>query len=93
MTRDTEGVKLTPLELSALADCVKRGSTRTNEDGLVDTLLSGLCSKPSLDDPFVRWSMNPNSRTDGYISLYTPTDLGRAAIAKATSTNGQGSGG
>lgn len=79
----TADVKLTPLELSALRDCVERGSTRCNDGGLVDTLLSGLCSRPSLDDPYVKWDINPKSREDGYISLYTPTGLGIAALKSA----------
>ena len=73
---------LTPLETAALKNCVERGSTRTSDAGLVDCLLSGLCSKPSTEAPYVRWSMNPTSRTDGYVSLYTPTDLGRALVAR-----------
>lgn len=73
---------LTPLEISALADCVKRGGTRANDGGLADTLLSILCSKPSIEDPLIRWRINPNSRIDGYISLYEPTQRGRDLIAE-----------
>lgn len=75
---------LTPLELAALRDCVERGGTRCNDGGMTDTLLSILCSKPSPEAPYVRWQMNPNSRQDGYISLYTPTDAGRAALEQGS---------
>lgn len=75
-------MQLTPHELDALRCCVERGGTRCNDAGLVDTLLSGLCSKPE-GGPYVRWQMNPTSRDDGYISLYMPTDAGRAALAEA----------
>lgn len=72
---------LTPLQRDALAKCCERGSTRGNDGGLVDDLLSGLCSNTSQgisNGWLVRWSMNPESRTDGYINLYTPTPLGLA---------------
>lgn len=74
--------ELTPLELDALRDCAKRGGTRCNDGGMVDTLLSGLCSKPK-DAPLVKWRRNPNSRADGWINLYELTDAGLAAIASA----------
>lgn len=73
-------VKLTPLQITYLTACVERGSTRTNDGGMADTILSGLCSTAP---PLVSWRVNPNSRADGYISLYEPTDAGRAAL-KAT---------
>ena len=72
---------LTPLERAALQDCANRGGTRCNDGGMTDTLLSILCSKPSVEDPYVRWQVNPKSHQDGYISLYTVTDTGRAALA------------
>jgi hypothetical protein len=77
--------ELTPMERAALSDCVERGSTRCNDGGMVDTLLSILCSKPSLENSYVKWRMNPNSRQDGYISLYEPTELGRQALTEAKS--------
>lgn len=76
---------LTPWELQALADCVDRGSTRCNDGGIYDTLLSILCSKPKAE-PLVGWRVNPNRRTDGYISLYEPTAAGRAAVAEWRAT-------
>lgn len=69
---------LTPLEQSYLENCVKRGSTSTIEEGMADTILSGLCGKPSFDDPLVRWEMNPTHREDGYINKYFPTDKAKA---------------
>lgn len=71
---------LTPRQKAYLANCVERGSTRCHEDGIADTILSGLCST---EPPLVTWRMNPNSRTDGYISLYEPTEHARAALAPA----------
>lgn len=74
--------ELTPLELSALRDCAERGGTRCNDGGMVDTLLSGLCSpKKGGGFALVSWRMNPTSRTDGYISLYEVTQAGRDALA------------
>ncbi|MDR7232256.1 hypothetical protein J2X45_003362 [Caulobacter sp. BE264] len=73
---------VTPLELDALRRCVERGSTRTNDGGMTDCLLSGLCSKPA-DGPLVAWRVNPNSWIDGYISLYEPTEAGRRVVAAA----------
>lgn len=73
---------VTPLELAALRRCVERGSTRTNDSGMVDCLLSGLCSKPA-DGPLVAWRVNPNSWIDGYINLYEPTEAGRRVVAAA----------
>lgn len=72
---------LTPLQITYLRDCVDRGSTRTSDEGLADTILSGLCSHPSLEDSLVRWQMNPNFRFDGYINLYEPTSLGLLVIS------------
>lgn len=72
---------LTPWQRKVLIDCCDRGSTRANDGGLVDDLLSGLCSKSDeviTNGWLVRWDMNPESRTDGYISRYTPTPLGIA---------------
>lgn len=68
---------LPPLWRSALATLCERGSTRCNDGAMVDDLLSSLCSKPSLETALAKWEMNPNSLTDGYISLYTPTERGR----------------
>lgn len=76
---------LTPLERTYLLDCAGRGGTRCNDGGMADTILSILCSKPSPDDPYVRWTVNPNSRVDGYISLYTATPRGVAAVSAETS--------
>jgi hypothetical protein len=76
---------LTPLQASALEDCCARGSTRTSDGGLVDTLLSGLCSK--LDEGtyngwLVTWHHNhPRAPDDHYISRYEPTPLGLAVRA------------
>ncbi len=75
---------LTPLQADALERCCARGSTRCNDGGLVDDLLSGLCTSPDrtiLNGWLVKWAMNPTSREDGYISRYTPTDLGQAVRA------------
>lgn len=80
---------LTPLKASALIDCCSRGSTRANDGELVDDLLSSLCSNPAegiFNGWLVTWSMNPASREDGYISLYTPTPLGQSV---ATILKGQ----
>jgi hypothetical protein len=77
---------LTPLQLAALKDCVERGSTRTNE-GLVDTLLSGLCSKMDehiFNGWLVSWEMNPGYKQDGYMNRYTPTDRGREVVRNAS---------
>jgi hypothetical protein len=82
--------RLTPLQASVLKDCCKRGSTRANDGGLVDDLLSGLCSTEGIKNGWlVTWSMNPKSREDGYMSLYTPTPCGLAVIAhlERTSSN------
>jgi hypothetical protein len=76
--------ELTPLEISALEDCVTRGSTRTNDGGLIDTLLSGLCSNSALginNGWLVKWEANPTYREDGYISRYVPTEAGRRAVS------------
>lgn len=78
---------LSPLAMAVLVDCCDRGSTRANDGGTVDDLLSMMCSHTARgisNGWLVRWDMNPASRTDGYISIYTPTELGRgvAAIAK-----------
>lgn len=73
---------LTPLQISALTDCCERGSTRTNDSGLVDTLLSGMCT--NLDEDIyngwlVTWHHNhPRAADDHYISRYEPTALGLA---------------
>lgn len=71
--------ELTPLERDALQRCADRGGTRCNDGGIVDTLLSRLCSWPP-SAPLVKWQMNPTSRQDGYISLYTATEAGRQAL-------------
>jgi hypothetical protein len=79
---------LSPLQLDALHDCVKRGSTRTNDGGLVDDLLSALCSNTEIgisNGWLVRWDMNPGFRQDGYTSIYTPTELGREACQRLAS--------
>jgi hypothetical protein len=76
--------ELTPLEADALIRCCERGSTRTNDSGLVDTLLSGLCGKVSegiTNGWLVEWSMNPGFREDAYSNLYKPTGLGKAVGA------------
>lgn len=71
---------LTPLQAGALSDCCKRGSTRTSDSGLVDTLLSGMCS--NLDEDIfngwlITWHHNhPRAPDDHYISRYEPTPLG-----------------
>jgi hypothetical protein len=72
---------LTPLEADALARCCMRGSTRTNETGLVDSLLSGMCSNLAAgitNGWLVEWKQNAGYRSDGYINLYIPTALGLA---------------
>ena len=72
---------LTPLQISALRDCCERGSTRTNDSGLVDTLLSGIaCAPGSCENGWlVKWFHNhPRSYDDPYISRYEPTPLGLA---------------
>ena len=78
---------LTPLQRSALRDCCERGSTRTNDGGLVDTLLSGLCSNSAeqvWNGWLVEWTHNhPRPADDHYISRYTPTALGVAVDAAA----------
>lgn len=76
--------ELTPLELDILSKCIARGGTRTNDDGISDAILSGLCSKP-VNAPYVSWRINPDSRKDGYINLYEPTEAGRAAVQAALS--------
>lgn len=84
MTAETQEGRdeLTPLELDVLSKCVERGSTRTSDGTISDTILSVLCSKPK-DAPYVSWRMNPNSSKDGWINLYEPTEAGRAALALA----------
>lgn len=74
--------ELPPLFLDVLRKCVARGSTRTSDGTLSDTVLSNLCSQPE-GNPYVTWRMNPNSRFDGWINLYEPTAAGRAAVAAA----------
>lgn len=79
--------EMPPLSKSALVNCCARGSTRTNDGGMVDDLLSGMCSNTAegvMNGWLVTWSMNPESRRDGYINLYTPTPLGFAVYAKIT---------
>lgn len=74
--------EITPLELDVLTKCVERGSTRTSDGTISDTLLSVLCSKPK-DAPLVKWRQNPNSLKDGWINLYEPTEAGIAAVKAA----------
>ena len=84
MDADKIAAGLSPLQASALDDCCRRGSTRTNDGGVVDALLSGLCSRLSdgiSNGWLVRWDMNPSSREDGYINRYSPTPLGLAVRA------------
>lgn len=74
--------KLTPLQIGALEQCeALGGAVRCNDGGVLDTMLSGLCST---DPPMVTWQMNPASRIDGYISLYTITEAGREALRKTS---------
>ena len=77
---------LTPLQADVLRRCCDRGSTRTNEPGLVDDLLSGLCS--NLDEGItngwlVEWESNPGYREDGYVNRYKITELGKLVAAEA----------
>lgn len=72
---------LTPLERGYFADMCKRGSTRTDEGGLADTILSGLCSKPSMDGAIVRWEMNRDERARKWPNKYLPTELGLEVYA------------
>lgn len=70
---------LTPLQADALRMCCLRGSTRGNDGGLVDDVISGLCSKSDegiVNGWLVTWSQNPDSWHDGYINKYAPTPLG-----------------
>ncbi len=72
---------LTPLSRDALGICCQRGSTRTNDGGLVDDLLSVMCSNVAEgvnNGWLLTWQMNPDSRRDGYINLYVPTERGLA---------------
>lgn len=78
----SEKIDVPPLFLEAMRRCAERGGTRTNDGGMSDTLLSSLCSMPTADDPLVRWQMNPKSREDGYASLYTVTERGKAYLAE-----------
>lgn len=80
----TIAAALTPLQASALSNCCTRGSTRGNDGGLYDDLLSGLCSKTDegiTNGWLVKWEQNPDSRVDGYINKYVPTPLGVAVNA------------
>jgi len=84
MTPEQIAAGLTPLQTDALRRCCERGSTRCNDGGLVDDLLSGMCSNTTegiMNGWLVQWAMNPTSREDGYISRYTPTPLGLAVRA------------
>lgn len=70
---------LTPLQKDALAACCMQGSVRTNDGGIIDTLLSGLCSNTAKginNGWLIEWSMNPACRLDGYLNLYKPTSFG-----------------
>lgn len=92
MTDDVERIAagLTPLQIDALRDCARRGGTRSNDGGVVDDLLSGLCSNTAegvYNGWLVEWSMNPTSREDGYISLYKPTLRGRQVLAHLEQSN------
>jgi hypothetical protein len=77
---------LTPLQISTLRDCCERGSTRTNDGGLIDTLLSGMCSNTAegvFNGWLIEWSHNhPRPADDHYINRYSPTQLGRAVAAQ-----------
>ncbi len=75
---------LSPLQAAALLNCCERGSTRGNDGGLYDDLLSGLCSNTAEginNGWLVEWRPNPDRQTDGYWNLYVPTPLGEAVAA------------
>lgn len=80
---------LTPLEAAYLLEMCKRGWTRTGEGGMADTILSGLCSKPSPDNSLCRWEMNQDDRRMEWPNKYLPTPLGLAVRSYLErSTNG-----
>lgn len=66
----------TPLERSYFQDLCERGWTRTDEGGLGDTILSGLCSKPSSERAVVSWEMNQDERSYEWSNKYLPTAFG-----------------
>lgn len=81
---------------SVLVDCVKRGRTKANDGALVDDLISNLCSRTSeniFNGWLVTWSQNPDWSKDGYMSIYTPTDLGKqvaALLSDSPAVQGEG---
>lgn len=66
-----------PMELVWMNHILLKGPVLTTDGGMANMWLSPLCSKPTADAPYVKWSHNKGSE---YYNKYDLTEAGRAYL-------------